>query len=148
MKRLDDLLGHLEAGLGGESEIDLSRIGEICFQVRNLLSERVGGISERAFVKKENPLGESDEQVVHKMDLKRLARMRPKRSGAFSIDQSQQQLIDTAYAKKVAQHKANLLFGASGLGKPGRDPAKQQDRKKGGQNKKDGAGAIKPASVT
>ena len=144
VKRLDDVLGHLETGLMGESEIDLSRVGEICFQVRNLLSERVEGISERAFVKKDNPIGESDEQVVHKMDLKRLARMRPKRSGAFSIDQSQQQLIDTAYAKKVAAHKADLLFKASGLGKPGRDPKKQDGNKK----KKDGAGTDKPAAGT
>jgi hypothetical protein len=71
--------------------------------------------------------------------------MRPKRSGAFSIDQSQQQLIDTAYAKKVVAHKADLLFKASGLGKPGRDSKKFEQ---GNKEKKDGAGTDKPVAGT
>ena len=146
-RRLNDVLAHFDAGLRGDVEIDVRRSREVLAESRDLLLERVEGVKERAYVKKDCPVGESDETVVAKMDKKRNERMRPKRSGAFAMSATEQQEVDRAYAKKVAQHKANLLFNASRLGSTGRVPGGGGDgQQKRGDRKKKGAGADKPAS--
>ena len=146
-RRLNDVLAHFDAGLRGDIEIDVRRSREVLAESRDLLLERVEGVKERAYVKKDCPVGESDETVVAKMDKKRNERMRPKRSGAFAMSATEQQEVDRAYAKKVAQHKANLLFNASRLGSTGRVPGGGGDgQQKRGDRKKKGAGADKPAS--
>ena len=146
-RRLNDVLAHFDAGLRGDVEIDVRRSREVLAESRDLLLERVEGVKERAYVKKDCPVGESDETVVAKMDKKRNERMRPKRSGAFAMSATEQQEVDRAYAKKVAQHKANLLFSASRLGSTGRVPGGGGDgQQKRGDRKKKGAGADKPAS--
>jgi hypothetical protein len=146
-RRLNDVLAHFDAGLRGDVEIDVRRSREVLAESRDLLLERVEGVKERAYVKKDCPVGESDETVVAKMDKKRNERMRPKRSGAFAMSATEQQEVDRAYAKKVAQHKANLLFNASRLGSTGGGAGGGGDgggHKRGG--KKKGAGADKPAA--
>ena len=146
-RRLNDVLAHFDAGLRGDIEIDVRRSREVLAESRDLLLERVEGVKERAYVKKDCPVGESDETVVAKMDKKRNERMRPKRSGAFAMSATEQQEVDRAYAKKVAQHKANLLFSASRLGSTGRVPGGGGDgQQKRGDRKKKGAGADKPTS--
>ena len=147
-RRLNDVLAHFDAGLRGDVEIDVRRSREVLAESRDLLLERVEGVKERAYVKKDCPVGESDETVVAKMDKKRNERMRPKRSGAFAMSATEQQEVDRAYAKKVAQHKANLLFNASRLGSTGRVPCGGGDgQQKWGDRKKKGLGADKPASA-
>ena len=77
----------------------------------------------------EKPAGETDETAKRAMDRKHESRKRPPTSVGWGIDaKKMDELTDLAYAKKVAQQRANDQFRKSGLGGDGRG-------KKGGGGK-------------
>lgn len=129
VKRQHDLLRHFERALAGEVEFDLRRAHEVLAECQSLAVERLGGIKHRAYVMAEKPAGETDETAKRAMDRKHESRKRPPTSVGWGIDaKKMDELTDLAYAKKVAQQRANDQFRKSGLGGDGRG-------KKGGGGK-------------